>query len=74
LGAVSQSDMVLTAPHYVGQASDKQDLDNQHNAEFADRLSQDARFRGPIRLEMGRFEPVEVLVFLRKDLVCHGGD
>ncbi|HET8925057.1 MAG TPA: glycosyltransferase family 39 protein [Candidatus Acidoferrum sp.] len=72
MGFVSQSDMVVTAPHYVGQVSDKQDLDNQHNAEFAERLAQDPRFQGPIRLEMGRFEPVEVLVFLRKNLVCRG--
>jgi hypothetical protein len=51
----------------------KEDLDNQYNAEFASRLSQDPRFRGPIRLEMGRFEPVEVDVFLKKSLVCQSG-
>ena len=67
---VGSSDIVLTAPHYIGQISDKQDLDNQHNAEFADRLSRDPRFRGPIRVEMGRFEPVEVEVFLKKVLEC----
>jgi len=71
MGSIGQSDIVLTAPHYVGQVTDWQDLDNQHNAEFSERLAQDARFRGPIRLEMGRFEPIEVLVFLKKTLVCH---
>lgn len=70
-GSVAESDVVLTAPRYVGQVSDWQDLDNQHNAEFAGQLAQDARFRQGIRLEMGRFEPVEVMVFLKKDLVCH---
>jgi 4-amino-4-deoxy-L-arabinose transferase-like glycosyltransferase len=69
--SVGESDIVLTAPRYVGQVSDWQDLDNQHNAELAGQLAQDSRFRKPIRLEMGRFEPVEVLVFLKKDLVCH---
>lgn len=68
--SVAQSDVVLTAPYYVGQLTDKQNLDNQHNAEFADLLSRDPRFRGPIRVEMGRFERVEVDVFLKKALVC----
>jgi hypothetical protein len=71
MGSIGQSDIVLTAPHYVGQVTDWQDIDNQHNAEFAKQLAQDVRFRGPIRLEMGRFEPIEVMVFLKKTLVCH---
>lgn len=68
--SVRESDIVLTAPDYVGQVSDSQDLDNQHNAEFAAQLAQDPLFRQPIRLEMGRFEPVEILAFLKKDLAC----
>jgi 4-amino-4-deoxy-L-arabinose transferase-like glycosyltransferase len=68
--SIESSDIVLTAPHYTGQLTDKQDLDNQHNAEFADRLSRDTRFRGPIRVEMGRFEPVEIDLFLKKSLAC----
>lgn len=72
--AVGQSDIVLTAPHYVGQVTDKQDLDNQHNAEFAARLAQDPRFEGPIRLRLGRFKPVEVDAFLKIPLTCHLGD
>ncbi len=73
MGSVEGSDVVLTAPDYIGQVTDKQDVDNQHNAEFARRLDQDSRFREPVRLEMGRFEPVEVMVFLKKSLVCHSG-
>jgi hypothetical protein len=68
--AIDSSDIVLTAPNYVGEVTDKQDVDNQHNAEFAERLAHDSRFRGPVSLKMGRFEPVEVTVFLRKSLVC----
>jgi len=60
-----RSDIVVTAPGYVGDALDKEDLDNQHNAELALKLSQDSRFEGPIRLWMGRFEPVEVDVFIK---------
>jgi hypothetical protein len=66
-----QNDIVITAPGFVGEAMIKENLDNQHNAEFADRLSRDPHFRTPIRLAMGRFEPVEVLVFVKSALVCH---
>lgn len=71
MSSAEQSDMVLTAPGFVGQATDRQPLDNQYNREFAGKLGSDPRFRGPIRLEVGRFEPVELLVFLRNDLACH---
>lgn len=68
--AIGQSDIVVTAPDFVGQVSDRQDLDNRYNREFAKRLAADSRFQGPIRLEMGRFAPVEVLVFVRNNLRC----
>jgi len=70
MSAAGESDMVVTAPDFIGQVSDKQDLDNRYNREFATRLAVDSRFQGPIRLEMGRFEPVEVQVFVKKSLVC----
>lgn len=70
-GSVAASDIVITAPRYVGQVSDWQDRDNQHNSELAGQIGQDPRFRQPIHLEMGRFDPVDVLVFLKADLVCH---
>jgi 4-amino-4-deoxy-L-arabinose transferase-like glycosyltransferase len=73
MDAVGQSDIVLTAPQQIGEVKYKEDLDNQHNAEFGDRLSQDPRFQRPILLEMGRFEPVEIMVFLKKTLVCRSG-
>jgi 4-amino-4-deoxy-L-arabinose transferase-like glycosyltransferase len=68
--AAAQSDMVITAPGYGGQISNREDLDNQHNSELAERLFRDPRFREPVRLRMGRFEPVEVLLFLNKNLTC----
>jgi len=70
MDAADQSDVVITAPAYVGERNNKEDLDNQHNAEFAARLSQDPRFQKPFRLQMGRFERIEVDVFLSKNLVC----
>jgi 4-amino-4-deoxy-L-arabinose transferase-like glycosyltransferase len=70
MSLAGQSEIVLTAPNYLGQASDREDLDNRYNREFAERLARDTRFRGPIRLQMGRFEPVEVLVFVKQTLAC----
>lgn len=72
MDSAGQSDFVLTAPHYLGDAEDRENLDNQYNSAFADRLSHDPRFQGPIGIEMGRFEPVQVLVFVKKTLVCQG--
>ena len=70
MDAAGQSDIVLTMPGYVGETVYKEDVDNEHNEEFAERLSQDPRFQAPIRLEMGRFSPNEVLVFPKKSLAC----
>ena len=70
MASADQNDIVLTAPNFTGEARYKEDLDNRYNSEFAARLSQDRQFRKPIPLNMGRFEPVEVLVFLNKNLAC----
>jgi 4-amino-4-deoxy-L-arabinose transferase-like glycosyltransferase len=64
------SDIVVTAPDYVGEVSNKEDLDNQHNAEFALRLSHDPLFQEPVHLTMGRFAPVDVWVFVKSALAC----
>jgi 4-amino-4-deoxy-L-arabinose transferase-like glycosyltransferase len=66
----SQSDIVLTPPSYVGEVKNKEDLDNQHNAEFAARLSRDLDFQGPLRLQLGRFAPVEMDLFVKNSLGC----
>ncbi len=70
MSLIGQSEVVVTAPGFEGQATDRQDFDNRDNREFAQRVSRDSRFRGPIRLKMGRFEPVEVDVFLKNGLAC----
>ncbi len=70
MSLIGQSEVVVTAPGFEGQATDRQDFDNRDNREFAERVSRDPRFRGPIRLKMGRFDPVEVDVFLRNGLAC----
>jgi len=70
MDSAEQSDIVITAPRFVGEPLIKENLDNESNAEFASRLSADQRFRAPIRLAMGRFEPVEVLVFVKTSVAC----
>ncbi len=70
MASAGQSDIVLTSPNFIGETRYREDLDNRYNSEFAARLSQNQQFRKPIPLEMGRFEPVEVLVFLNKNLSC----
>ncbi len=70
MDAADESDIVVTAPHFVGEVGNGDDLYNQHNSEFADRISRDPHFNKTIRLEMGRFEPVDILVFLNKSLTC----
>jgi 4-amino-4-deoxy-L-arabinose transferase-like glycosyltransferase len=71
MSSAELSDIAVTAPTFVGQATDRQNLDNEHNREFADRLAKDPLFQPPIHLQMGRFEPLEVLVFVKKEFVCH---
>jgi len=68
--SADSSDFVVTAPGYKPLGDDDSHLDNQYNSEFAERLSRDPNFREPIRLEMGRFKPIPVLIFARKSLNC----
>jgi 4-amino-4-deoxy-L-arabinose transferase-like glycosyltransferase len=70
MDSIIDSDLVLTAPNYVGDPADRQDLDNQYNQEFALRLENDPRFFGPIHLTLGRFEPVELAVFVNKSVLA----
>jgi hypothetical protein len=64
---LKNSVVLLPALHYFGQLSNKNDSDHQCDAEFADRLSVDPRFPGPIRVEIGRFQ-----VLLTKAIECQG--
>jgi hypothetical protein len=73
MDGAEKSDIVITAPRYVGEVENKEDLDNQYNAAFEERLSQDPLFQAPVHLEMGRFESVDVVVFAKRNLACHLG-
>lgn len=68
--SAEQTDVVITAPSYVGTMEDNDVLDDQHNGEFAKRLAEDPQFQGPYHFEMGRFQPIDVVVFVKKSLAC----
>lgn len=73
MSLAGESDIVVTAPKYAGLTALGDDPDDRNNAEFSDRLSHDARFQTPVALSLGRFQPVDVLVFLKHTLVCQSG-
>jgi 4-amino-4-deoxy-L-arabinose transferase-like glycosyltransferase len=75
MAAAEGSDLVITAPSYIGEVGDSSsNSNNQNNSEFAERLYRDSHFQKPVPLLMGRFEPVEVLVFVNVNRACYLGD
>ena len=65
---VQASDVVLVAPEYTGnRIVAKHPFDNQHNAEFARRVTDCGLFEKPVSLVMGRLTPTELLVFMRQE-------
>lgn len=66
IAAAKSSNVVITVPKLIGGQADKQHLDNQHNAEFVSRLEKMPEFSPPVKLMMGRYEPVEIFVFINK--------
>ena len=70
MSEAEQSDVVLTAPFWTGESRTKEDWDNRQNAEFFRRLSQDAHLQQMASLYLGRFDPVEVAVFVNRKFAC----
>jgi 4-amino-4-deoxy-L-arabinose transferase-like glycosyltransferase len=68
--SADRGDIVVTAPHYVGDVLDKDEIDNRYNTEFAERLSLDPLFQSPISFVTGRFEPLQIQVFVKKSFSC----
>jgi hypothetical protein len=66
VAAARAYDIVLTAPGLVGDPAERQELDNQYNEAFAQRLRDDPAFGPPQHLRMGRAEPVDLLVFFNR--------
>lgn len=64
--AARQHEVVLTVPGLRGDWRQKRELDNQHNTAFAERLASDPDFGPPVRLKMGRLEPIDLYVFFNR--------
>ena len=71
--AAAECDVVVTAPGFVGRIATKNHLDNEHNAEFVRRLEQDGRFEGPVRMKIGKYDPVELVIFFRRSAPSGNG-
>jgi len=63
---IDRADIVLTVPNLLGVFKDKQYLDNQHNAELAERLRARSDTWEPVTLDVGRDSKMDLLVFLRR--------
>jgi hypothetical protein len=68
MSVADNSDIVLTASI---DPSGEEDIDNKYNAEFEKRLMNDPHFMGPYHLTMGRFEQVDVIVFINKSRIVN---
>jgi hypothetical protein len=65
--AVDANNVVLVPFNYTPNTTvNNSHLDNQHNAEFIQRMKNLPQFQEPIEIKMGKFETVHTLVFLRK--------
>jgi len=71
LDAARTNDVVLTAPDLTSAGWNGDQPDNQYNTDFAQRMSNSPAFQKPLHLNMGRFHPVDVWIFIRKDLRDH---
>ena len=66
VAAAGRCDVVVTVPGLLGSPVEHEELDNQYNRAVAARLAADPAFGPPVRMTMGRLEPVEVDVFVRR--------
>jgi hypothetical protein len=70
MNASAQSDLVVTAPGFVGETRLGDQEDNQYNQQFSERLAADPRFQPAGMFYVGRFTPVRIIVFTRRGLSC----
>ncbi len=69
MGIVRESDVIITQPilpkTYAGQAAGAAAADSQHNNELIAQVRATGQFE-EVPLKMGRFEPVELVAFIKK--------
>ena len=66
------ADIVVTAPGYTGDPSDRQPEANAGNDALMSALQSDPRFTPPVRLDVGLFSPAPVSVSFRKKVAPAG--
>jgi len=67
VATASTNDVVLTMPDLTTANRDGDQQDNLYNTDFARRMSNSPAFEKPLHLSLGRFHPVDVWIFIRKD-------
>ena len=65
--SLDRFDVLLTAPHLVGDPGNKEHLDNEHNAEFVARLAADSRFAPPVVIRLVESGPDMYMYFRNED-------
>ena len=63
---LTSTDIVLTAPHYFGHKSNKEELDNAHNDELARRLYQRPEVWQPQSISLDKSDNTQIVMFIRK--------
>jgi hypothetical protein len=68
VAAADTNDVVFTVPELENARGVSVDFseDNKYNKDFADQMCNNPHFETPMHLHMGRFHPVDLLVFIRK--------
>lgn len=67
VAAAATNDVVFTAPELKPIPGGDEDLqDDAYNAEFAGLMSNRPDFQAPLHLRMGRFHPVDLVIYIRK--------
>lgn len=68
LAAADTNDVVFTVPELSTAKGVSPDLqDDKYNTDFATQMSNDPHFETPMHLRLGRFRPLDVWVFIRKN-------
>lgn len=63
---VDEMDVVMTAPGHTGNPLNNEEVDNQHNQEFVERMCRSAAFDGPVTLPVTGTPGVNVIAFVRR--------
>ncbi len=69
VATASSNEVVFTVPDLTAARWHDFQVDNQYNSEFARLMSLRPGFQKPLHLRLGRFHPVDLLVFIRTSVL-----